>query len=89
MNVMEARQKVEDKFLNTPGVVGVGIGYFSKYKYIGRGINLDGLNRCVKVFTNNITPEMKQLIPKSLGGVLIEVEEIGEISAFSSIDFKT
>ena len=41
MNVMEARQKVEDKFLNTPGVVGVGIGYFSKYKYIRSGISND------------------------------------------------
>ncbi len=72
MDVETVRQRHEDRLMRLPNVIGVGIG------------ERDG-TEIIKVFVTHKADQASlppdEVIPDSLDGVPIEVEEIGEVKA--------
>jgi len=72
MSIEEVRQRHETRLMSLPNVTGVGIG-----EKAGRAV--------IKVFVAHKVPESElrpeHIIPKSIDGCRIDVEEIGTVTA--------
>ena len=72
MNIVKVKQKYEDRLMELPNVTGVGIGE-KKEKEV------------IKVFVTKKVPESnlqpQEIVPKSLEGCEVDVEEIGTVAA--------
>lgn len=72
MSIQSVLHKYEDKIMQFPNVIGVGIGK-------------KGNAEVIKVFVSNKVPEADlqahDIIPKGLDGYETEVEEIGIVTA--------
>jgi len=72
MSIEEVRQQREAQLMGLPNVTGIGIG-----EKAGREV--------IKVFVTHKVPESelrpKEVIPKSIDGYGVDVEEIGTVTA--------
>lgn len=75
MDIGSVRKRHEDRLMQLPNVVGVGTG-----EKMGKEV--------LKVFVTHKVPESslrpEDIIPKTLEGCEVDVEEIGEITAQTS-----
>lgn len=69
MNIEDVLDRHRDKLMETPGVVGVGIGE-------SQGIPV------IIVMVDQLTPELKSRLPEKIEGFTVKVEVTGEITAF-------
>ncbi len=67
---LAVKEKHELSLMAIPGVTGVGISEGSSGNF------------SIKVYVESMTPKLKMRIQPSLDGIKVEIEEIGEISAF-------
>lgn len=72
MNVAQIKQNYEDRLLELPNVTGVGIG-----EKQGKEAIIVFVTK--KIAESNLKPE--EIIPKSLDGCSVDVEEIGTVTA--------
>lgn len=72
MNVAQVKQKYEDRLMELPNVTGVGIGEKQEQEVIKVFVTK-------KIAESNLKPE--EIIPKSLDGCNVDVEEIGTVTA--------
>jgi len=74
MSIKDVKMKHEEKLMRLPNVTGVGIGE-------------KGGKEVIKVFVTHKVPESSlqpdEIIPKSLEGHEVDVEEIGTVTAQS------
>jgi hypothetical protein len=74
MSIKDVKMKHEEKLMRLPNVTGVGIGE-------------KGGKEVIKVFVTHKVPESSlrpdEIIPKSLEGYEVDVEDIGTITAQS------
>ena len=74
MSIKDVKMKHEEKLMRLPNVTGVGIGE-------------KGGKEVIKVFVTDKVPESSlrpdEIIPKSLEGYEVDVEDIGTITAQS------
>lgn len=70
ISIYEVKEKHEQNLMKNTGVNGVGVGE----GYEG------GL--VIKVYIEKKTADMEKGLPKNIEGFEVEIEEIGEISAF-------
>lgn len=70
ISIYEVKERHEPNLMKITGVNGVGIG--------------DGYNGelVIKVYVEKKTADMEKGLPKNIEGFEVEIEEIGEISAF-------
>jgi len=68
LTIEQVQKKYQDKIMELPGVVGIGIGAVDSQKVI-------------KVLVIKKTKKLEQKIPKSLEGHSVLIEETGEIRA--------
>jgi hypothetical protein len=68
--LIEARDRAEAWLNEQSGIRGTGIGLSQ------------GGQACIKIFTDHMPPETKQLIEHRLANLPIEFEESGEFIAF-------
>ena len=77
-NLEQIKQRYQAKLLSLPYVVGVGIGIKQR-----KGQTTQKL--CLKVYVQKKAPKhnllKKDVIPKKLGGIETDVEEIGRVTA--------
>jgi len=69
LKIEQVQKKHQDRIMDLPGVVGIGIG----------AVNGEPV---IKVLAKKKTKELKQQIPKTLDGYTVYIEETGEIRAF-------
>jgi hypothetical protein len=74
MSIKDVKMKHEEKLMRLPNVTGVGIGE-------------KGGKEVIKVFVTHKVPESSlrpdEIIPKSLEGYEVDVEDIGTVTAQS------
>jgi hypothetical protein len=69
MNIEQALDAHHDQLMAVPGVAGLGIG------------EKDG-SPAIVILINQLTPALKEQLPKLLEGYLVVIEQSGEIAAF-------
>jgi len=77
--VMEVKRAHEDELLAKRNVVGVGVGYRK------RGSERTSEIALVVMVTQKLSPTLlapEDLIPTSIEGVPVDVQEVGEITAY-------
>ncbi len=67
-SIEAAQQRLTERVMNLPGVVGTAIG------------ECDGAP-CIKVLVADLTPELEDAIPSEFEGFRVEIDETGEIRA--------
>jgi hypothetical protein len=77
--VMEVKRAYEDELLAKANVVGVGVGYRE------RGDQRTSEIALVVMVTQKLPPDQlapDDLVPSSIEGVPVDVQEVGEITAY-------
>jgi hypothetical protein len=77
--VMEVKRAYEDQLLAKPNVVGIGVGYRE------RGSERTSEIALVVMVTQKLPPDQlapSEMIPPSIEGVPVDVQEVGEITAY-------
>lgn len=69
MNIEQTLENHQEQLMSIPGVTGVGIG------------NKDN-KPVIVVMTKEFSPQAKAMLPQTLDGHPVVVEQTGEISAF-------
>ncbi len=72
MNIESVKIKFEERLLQLPDVIGVGIGRKAE-------------KTVIKIYVNRQTPQSStyEQIPKSLDGYETDIEEIGDLTSLS------
>ena len=69
MSIEKILQEHTDKLMSIPGVVGVAEGE-------------KGGGPVILVMVSELTPELRDQLPRQLGGIPVEIDKTGEINAF-------